>query len=172
MAYSPEFAPAGADRGRATLAALSRATGGRSRASVEKVWDDLPRRPRLIELSPWLLLAAVLVFLLEVFERRSGLLSIGRRRELKQRRAQVAALDAADDAKAATQKTVKPVRAKKKATQAAATAVDGSAKPQAAGEKQVAGKHQSDSPEAQPSGSVFDAMKKAQQRASGRTRRR
>ena len=39
------------------------------------VWKDIPRQPRFISAAPYLLLAAVIVFLLEVIERRTGLVS-------------------------------------------------------------------------------------------------
>jgi len=87
LAYSPEYRPADAQRGAVTLEQLARATGGQSRDVLPTIWDDLPRRPRRVSLVPWLLLVAVLLLLTEVFERRSGMLTAARRRELRQRRA-------------------------------------------------------------------------------------
>ncbi len=77
LPYSPEFAPdAGdADRGRALLEQLARATGGVDRIDLSSAWKDLPRRPRIFLLTHWLLLGAVLCLLLEVLERRTGLAS-------------------------------------------------------------------------------------------------
>jgi hypothetical protein len=40
----------------------------------------MPRQPRLIGLAPWLLSAALVLLLLEVFERRTGLVSRQQRR--------------------------------------------------------------------------------------------
>ncbi len=83
LPYSPEFAPADSGRARLTLERLARATGGRQRLDVGDVWRDFPRHPRLVEVTPWLLIAAVVLFLAEVLERRTALLS----RVLSRRRA-------------------------------------------------------------------------------------
>ena len=60
---------------------LAKATDGKQRINLGEIWDDLPRQPRLISLQPWLLIAALLLLLLEILERRTGLLSMrhGRR---------------------------------------------------------------------------------------------
>ncbi len=88
LPYSPEFRPAQAERGLATLERLGRATGGKERLDLATIWHDLPRQVRLLPVARWLLLAAVLCLLVEVFERRTLLLSgLFRRR----RRAVVAA---------------------------------------------------------------------------------
>ncbi len=79
LPFSPEYAPAplGAsdDRGRATLERLARSTGGVERIDLSGVWKDLPRRPRSFPLAPWFLLTAVVCLLLEVLERRTGLVT-------------------------------------------------------------------------------------------------
>jgi hypothetical protein len=75
LPYSPEFQPAERGRGLATLEHLARATGGKERVDLAGVWKELPRHVRLVSVTPWLLGAAVVLLLLEVFERRSGLLS-------------------------------------------------------------------------------------------------
>ncbi len=79
LPYSPEFAPAplgtNDDRGRAVLERLARSTGGIERVDLSGVWTDLPKRPRSFALAPWLLLAAVVCLLLEVLERRTGLVA-------------------------------------------------------------------------------------------------
>jgi Mg-chelatase subunit ChlD len=78
LPYSPEFAPTPAgdeDRGRIALEKLGRATGGVERIELSGIWADLPKLPRRISLAPWLLLAAVILILLEVLERRTGLVS-------------------------------------------------------------------------------------------------
>ena len=90
LPYSPEFQPAESGRGLATLERLARATGGKERVDLTGVWKELPRHVRFVSLAPWLLVAVVLLLLLEVFERRSGLLSRqGRfvRETVRQRRA-------------------------------------------------------------------------------------
>ncbi|HEY7314752.1 MAG TPA: VWA domain-containing protein [Gemmataceae bacterium] len=75
LPYSPEFQPAERGRGLATLEHLARATGGKERVELAGVWKELPRHVRLVSIAPWLLGAAVVLLLLEIFERRSGLLS-------------------------------------------------------------------------------------------------
>jgi Mg-chelatase subunit ChlD len=77
LPYSPEYAPAplgaGDDRGRSALEKLARSTGGVERVDLSGVWKDMPQRPRSVPLASWLLLAAVVCLLLEVLERRTGL---------------------------------------------------------------------------------------------------
>jgi Mg-chelatase subunit ChlD len=76
LPYSPELRPQTGEAGRVTLERLARATGGKERdVELEKIWQELPRKTRLIAVAPWLLLLAVLMVLLEVLERRTGLLS-------------------------------------------------------------------------------------------------
>ena len=79
LPFSPEYAPAplgsSDDRGRATLERLARSTGGVERVDLSGVWKDLPRHPRSFPLTPWLLLTAVVCLLLEVLERRTGLVT-------------------------------------------------------------------------------------------------
>ncbi len=75
LPYSPEFRPDTARDGPATLASLARISQGKERLDVSQVWRDLPRKVRLFSLRPWLLGLAVLFFLCEIFERRSGYLS-------------------------------------------------------------------------------------------------
>jgi len=75
LPYSPEFRPADNDRGLRALERLARATGGKERVELAGVWKELPRYPRMIPAGPWLLGAALVLLLLEVLERRTGLLS-------------------------------------------------------------------------------------------------
>jgi hypothetical protein len=79
LPYSAEFKPARGDRGLAALERLALATGGKERLELAGLWKDLPRRPRLLSLGRWLLGLAVAVLLLEVLERRTGLLTRRRR---------------------------------------------------------------------------------------------
>ena len=81
LPYSPEFKPIRTGSGLVTLERLAKATDGRQRINLGEIWDDLPRRPRLISLQPWLLIAALLLLLLEILERRTGLLSMRRGRQ-------------------------------------------------------------------------------------------
>lgn len=74
LPYSPEFNPnrtSGRD-----LAEMLRASGGRERIAVEETWDDIPKRLRAFPLTPFFCLAAILLFLFEIAERR--FLLIGR----------------------------------------------------------------------------------------------
>jgi hypothetical protein len=75
LPYSPEFAPDQPGRGAATLAQLATTSGGQERIEIPGTWADLPSKPRFIELAPWLLVASVILFLLEIFERRTGWVS-------------------------------------------------------------------------------------------------
>jgi hypothetical protein len=78
LPYSPEFKPAQAEAGLLALERLARATGGAERADPGGIWKELPKQPRMVDLTPWLLFAAVLLILLEVLERRTGMLSTQR----------------------------------------------------------------------------------------------
>ena len=74
LPYSPEFLP-GQTSGR-ELTELLRACGGRERIAVEEIWNDIPKRLRAFPLTPFFCLAAILLFLFEIAERR--FLLIGR----------------------------------------------------------------------------------------------
>lgn len=74
LPYSPELAPAAPGEGRALLERLARATGGVERITVDDIWSDLPRRNRSIPLRMWLTLAAIVVLVFEVLERRMRIL--------------------------------------------------------------------------------------------------
>ena len=76
LPYSPEFSPEGAESGLETMERLARATDGKNRINFGAIWDDLPRQPRLLELRQWLLIAALLLLLFEILERRTGLISM------------------------------------------------------------------------------------------------
>jgi Mg-chelatase subunit ChlD len=75
LPYSPEFKPAQHDRGLVTLEKMGRATGGIERVDLASIWRDLPRHVRYIPIARWLLLAAVMLWLAEVLERRTSLLT-------------------------------------------------------------------------------------------------
>ena len=72
LPYSPEFNP-NQTSGR-ELTELLRASGGRERIAIEETWEDIPRRLRAFPLTPFFCLAAILLFLAEVAERRFLLL--------------------------------------------------------------------------------------------------
>lgn len=75
LPYSPEYRPSDGHTGSTVLEQLAKITGGQERISLTEIWNDLPRRPQIIQLSPALLIAAILLLLAEVFERRTGLVS-------------------------------------------------------------------------------------------------
>jgi uncharacterized membrane protein len=79
LPYSPEFAPVAAG-GEDTLKKLARMTNGRERVNLGGIWADMPRRPRLFAMSPYFLVLAVILLLLEVLERRTSLISTHRLR--------------------------------------------------------------------------------------------
>ncbi len=74
LPYSFEFAPNEDGKGEAALENICRLTGGFRRADVAEIWRDVPSAERLANLAPWLFLAAVLLLLAEVFQRRTGML--------------------------------------------------------------------------------------------------
>jgi hypothetical protein len=86
LPYSPEFAPDQSGRGALALAQIATTTGGKDRVEIPKMWSELPVKSRYVELAPWLLVAAAVLFLLEIFERRTGWVSkfFGRKAALVQ----------------------------------------------------------------------------------------
>ena len=72
LPYSPEFAPDQPGRGAAALAQIATTTGGKERIAIPDVWRELPVKSRCVELAPWLLVLAAILFLMEVLERRTG----------------------------------------------------------------------------------------------------
>lgn len=96
LPYSPEHKPGDGETGLPALQQISRATGGKERAEVSAIWKEIPRSPRTIDISTWLLIVAVVLLLLEVLERRTSLLSRAQRliwapgREKQARRKRVA----------------------------------------------------------------------------------
>lgn len=75
LPYSPEFAPEQAGRGATALEQIAATTGGKERVEIPKIWNDLPIKSRYVALAPWLLIAAAILFLAEIFERRTGWIS-------------------------------------------------------------------------------------------------
>jgi Mg-chelatase subunit ChlD len=89
LPYSPEFKPVSGEEGQSALARLAQATGGKERVELSGVWKDLPRLPRLVDLSPWLLMLATALLLVEVLERHTGLISARLWPELKRGRERI-----------------------------------------------------------------------------------
>lgn len=75
LPYSPEFKPTGRESGLPTLERIARATGGVERIGLADVWRDVPRQEQMLPMARWLLLLAIVPWLLEVLDRRTSLLS-------------------------------------------------------------------------------------------------
>jgi len=75
LPYSPEYAIRPAGEGLRTLERMARATNGIERVNLGSLWEALPSTPRMVSLTPWLLLLAVPLMLLEVLQRRTGWLT-------------------------------------------------------------------------------------------------
>jgi hypothetical protein len=152
--YSPEFKPAQTDRGLVTLEKLGRATGGQERLDLPGIWRDLPRHVRYIPIARWLLLAAVVLWLLEVFERRTSLLTSWR----AARREEPA--EAPEPRRAAAPRAL-PALPKPKATKAAPAAPKAAAAAAPASPASPALPADADG--------IMEALRKARKRAKGRT---
>jgi hypothetical protein len=115
------------------------------------VWKDLQRQPRLIGLAPWLLMLAILMLLIEVFERYTGLITGRMAPALKREREPI--------------RDPKAVELKRPRTVTAAKA--GAPAPQQAdGERQAEEKTEQAEPIA-----ILDALRQARQQAKERTKR-
>ncbi|MGO8765650.1 MAG: VWA domain-containing protein [Limisphaerales bacterium] len=75
LPYSPEFAPDQPGRGGTALEEIATTSGGKERVEIPAMWDELPVKSRYVELASWLLVAAAILFLLEILERRTGWVS-------------------------------------------------------------------------------------------------
>ena len=159
LPYSPEFRPAQADRGLVTLERLGRSTAGFERLALGAIWKDLPRRERVIPISRWLLLAAVLLWLIEVLERRTALLA-----NLMRRKARDTGSDD-DEEEDARRRVVTPLSA------AAAKAMAGAASLRSATPSTLADTEAAIAPVQLPdeAGGMVQALRKARRRARERT---
>lgn len=155
LPYSPEFKPVSAEEGQASLARLAQATGGKERVELSGVWKDLPRLPRLVKLSPWLLMIAALLLLIEVLERHTGLISARLLPELKRGRERVREIR---PAKLRWRRKKRPVEIAESALSQSVT--DQQASPEA---EQV-------EPVVAPA-AILDALRQARQQAKERTKR-
>jgi len=73
LPYSPEFVPRNPASGLEELKRIASVSGGREQIDVGKIWNELPRDWQRIPLRAALLLLAVLLFLVEIVERRVGI---------------------------------------------------------------------------------------------------
>ena len=88
LLYSPEFAPEQAGRGRVTLEKLSATTSGEARVDLPGIWKSLPSKPQFVDLAVWLVIFALLVYLAEIFERRTGWLGAINKRGIESQTAE------------------------------------------------------------------------------------
>ncbi|MBI1370562.1 MAG: VWA domain-containing protein [Planctomycetes bacterium] len=158
LPYSPEFKPAGTDRGAAALRRLAAATGGVERVDLGGIWDDLPRLPRLVDLSPYIFSAALGIFLLEILERRTGAIALLLTRRPRHR---VVMKDEPEPAAKA-----RPMRPRRVAAESVVQA-----KPQTPADSSAAAAPAPPPVEPEPTGSVLDALGQARRRARDRTDR-
>ncbi len=73
--YSPEYNFSGGEdarNGESTLRRLAALTGGKERIDMATFWKDIPPTQQLTPIFPFLLAGAILFFLLETLERRTG----------------------------------------------------------------------------------------------------
>jgi hypothetical protein len=75
LPYSPEFRPPIAGRGFESLLRIAEITGGKESGDVSTIWRNLPTQSRQMDISHWLYILAIVVLLLEVLQRRTGVLS-------------------------------------------------------------------------------------------------
>ena len=73
LTYSPEYKAKDPGAGLKALENLATVTGGRERIDVGSIWNELPMPWKQRSLRPVLLLLAVVLFLLEIIDRRVGL---------------------------------------------------------------------------------------------------
>ncbi len=77
LPYSPEFIPSSRDKdGKENLEEIARLTRGKERIDLAEIWKDLPEKQQYREIAHWLILSALAIFLLEIFQRRTGILSL------------------------------------------------------------------------------------------------
>jgi len=169
LPYSPEFAPDQPGRGGATLAQLAAATGGKERIELSQTWAELPVKPRFIEMAPWLLVLAVTLFLLEIFERRTGWLS----RWFAGRAPSAEAGPAEERASAETFAPQRRFRFWKRASRLPGRAVAAKSSAAASPSAELPASSATPAPGRKPAEaeSNLDALRRARERASRRTHR-
>jgi len=164
LPYSPEFAPDQPGRGSAALAQIATTTGGQDRVEIPKIWNELPVKSRYVELAPWLLVASAILFLLEVFERRTGWVSkfVGRKAAVQE----VGNKEEAVSAPSTPKKPVVPWLVRKPATKPVVTVTAKASAPASISAK-AEPKPTPDKPASNES--AIDALRKARERARTRT---
>ncbi|HEU0177760.1 MAG TPA: VWA domain-containing protein [Blastocatellia bacterium] len=155
LPYSPEFKPVSGEEGRAALAHLALATGGKERVEISGAWKDLPRLPRLVELAPWLLMLATVLLLIEVLERHTSLISARLAPELKRGRERIREVM---PAKLRWPRKKRPVETAKRAPS------------QPVADQQAEPEMKPAEPAVAPA-AILDALRQARQQAKERTKR-
>jgi hypothetical protein len=169
LPYSPEFVPDQPGRGAAALAQIAATTGGQDRLEIPKIWGELPVKSRYVELAPWLLVAAAVLFLLEVFERRTGWVT----KFMAVRTGAVAASTDAEEEEPRTKGAHSALPWLRRKAEPA-KAVPAAAKAPAAAPVSPARSAAPTEPKSVPAssavtGSALDALRKARERAKNRT---
>lgn len=159
LPYSEEFKPTPSGTGKRNLQAIARATGGEMRLDVGSMWKTLPKRPQFIEFGQWLALAALLFFLLEILERRTGLVG---GRDRKERTA----------ANQRVPKQTKAPKTKEHRKRRPAKQPKATPKPAAQPVAPAATKAPAKAEKAVEAKGTFSALKAARKRAEDRNRRR
>lgn len=164
LPYSPEFAPRREGEGIEALERLARATGGKERIDLTSIWGDLPKTPRNISLGPWLLLTAIVLLLMDILQRRTGLLSL---RGIRRQRAESAP---SGQISSKSLRTEKKRFFRKRASQKPVSQPQSTPKSPA---PEIPKKEAAPSPvpPASEEGTVMDALTQARNRASRRTQR-
>jgi Mg-chelatase subunit ChlD len=173
LPYSPEFEPVREDQGQATLKQIARATLGQERVDVQGIWNDLTRLPRWMPVAHWIAILAIVMLLLEVFERRSGLISaalsrlVGSSRGLRPR---VPADEANQDSQGGA---MKEARTKAARRQAAMPTTSAGTPPVASTQGQQGGASTppADTQTPPSAGGMADALNEARRRANRRSPR-
>jgi Mg-chelatase subunit ChlD len=162
LPYSPEFAPDQPGRGAGTLAQIALTSGGRERLELPQIWADLVTKPRLVDMSPWLLVLAAVLFLTEIFERRTGWFS-----RLRRPQAELAAQAGVESQTGSPSKVkwleqITGLMSRKPVVKANA---------KAKASDSIGGPAQGDAASSPTSDATLDALRKARERAGRRTNR-
>lgn len=172
LPYSPEFKPEWTERGSTTLKDMARHTGGRERAELASIWEEIPRKAQAFELAPWALGIAAFLFFVEILERRMALLS---KLNWNPRKV-VSQSGVSDEQEEETVPAGKPSilkswlkktntgKPQKYVQSEPVSATSKTSQPTASGGPAVSGSKES-------KGTSLSAMKKARQKAQSRTRR-
>ena len=166
LPYSPEFAPDQPNRGKSTLEQIAAATGGNERLDLPAIWETLVAQPQYIDVAVWLIVAGLLAFLLEVFQRRTGLISFAGRPGQMEMEATPAGVPAATIGKPSLIDVLKPKPKPKPVARKRKTGRDSRPRP-ITDSASKAGSGRSAKPKEQGAGQI-NAMREAMKRAKQR----